>query len=115
MKPACLSLKTILFTPFILLASICLTSTSFADDIPRQSDLRDALKKIVAEGNGGFDLNMWATIVDRDGRVRRVAFSGGDRGDQWPGSRVISAQKANTANAFSLPTTTRWSIKRSAA
>ena len=25
------------------------------------------------------------------------------RGDQWPGSRVISAQKANTANAFSLP------------
>jgi hypothetical protein len=24
-------------------------------------------------------------------------------GDQWPGSRAISAQKANTANAFSLP------------
>jgi uncharacterized protein GlcG (DUF336 family) len=32
-----------------------------------------------------------------------VAFTGADRGDQWPGSRVISAQKANTANAFSLP------------
>jgi len=33
-----------------------------------------------------------------------VAFTGtGGRGDQWPGSRVISAQKANTANAFSLP------------
>ena len=32
-----------------------------------------------------------------------MAFTGGDRGDQWPGSRVISAQKANTANAFSLP------------
>src|SRR6185369_15548431 len=31
------------------------------------------------------------------------AFTGGNRGDQWPGSRVISAQKANTANAFSLP------------
>jgi uncharacterized protein GlcG (DUF336 family) len=31
-----------------------------------------------------------------------VAFQGGYRGDQWPGSRVISAQKANTANAFSL-------------
>jgi uncharacterized protein GlcG (DUF336 family) len=29
-------------------------------------------------------------------------FTGSDRGDQWPGSRVISAQKANTANAFSL-------------
>jgi uncharacterized protein GlcG (DUF336 family) len=31
-----------------------------------------------------------------------VVFSGELRGDQWPGSRVISAQKANTANAFSL-------------
>ena len=46
---------------------------------------------------------MWATIVNRDGEVVAVAFSGTDRGDQWPGSRVISAQKANTANAFSVP------------
>ena len=46
---------------------------------------------------------MWGTVVNRDGEVCAVAFTGGDRGDQWPGSRVISAQKANTANAFSLP------------
>jgi uncharacterized protein GlcG (DUF336 family) len=45
---------------------------------------------------------MWATIVDRDGVVCAVAYSGADRGAQWPGSRVIAAQKANTANAFSL-------------
>lgn len=45
---------------------------------------------------------MWATIVNRDGVFCAVAFSGADRGAQWPGSRVISAQKANTANAFSL-------------
>ncbi len=45
---------------------------------------------------------MWATIVDRDGIVCAVAFSGVNRGAQWPGSRVISAQKANTANSFSL-------------
>lgn len=45
---------------------------------------------------------MWATLVNRDGIVCAVAFSGVDRGAQWPGSRVISAQKANTANAFSL-------------
>ena len=31
-----------------------------------------------------------------------MARSGADRGAQWPGSQVISAQKANTANAFSL-------------
>jgi uncharacterized protein GlcG (DUF336 family) len=67
------------------------------------SALRKALKDVVAESNGGFGLNMWATVVDRDGIVRAVVFSGQTRGDQWPGSRVISAQKANTANAFSLP------------
>ncbi len=51
----------------------------------------------------GFNLDMWATVVNRDGQVCAVAFTGADRGSQWPGSRVISAQKANTANAFSLP------------
>ncbi len=65
--------------------------------------LQQVLRDVVAEGNGGFDLNMWATVVDRDGVVQTVVFSGEDRGDQWPGSRRISAQKANTANAFSLP------------
>ena len=35
--------------------------------------------------------------------ITAVVFTGNHRGDQWPGSRVISAQKANTANAFSLP------------
>jgi len=47
---------------------------------------------------------MWGAIVNRDGIVCAVAFTGADRGSQWPGSRVIAAQKANTANAFSLPT-----------
>jgi uncharacterized protein GlcG (DUF336 family) len=46
---------------------------------------------------------MWGTIVNRDGVVCAVAFTGADRGSEWPGSRVISAQKANTSNAFSLP------------
>jgi uncharacterized protein GlcG (DUF336 family) len=72
--------------------------------LPSHADLVTALKSVVtAGGNAGFALNMWATIVNRDGEVSAIAFSGSDRGDQWPGSRVISAQKANTANAFSLP------------
>lgn len=78
-------------------------SISFAAGLPTHAQVQAALKTIVAEQNGGFGLNMWATIVDRDGVVKTVVFSGKDRGDQWPGSRVISAQKANTANAFSLP------------
>lgn len=76
---------------------------AFAADLPTRSQLQTALRSVVAEANGGFGLNMWATVVDRDGVVRLVVFSGKERGDQWPGSRVISAQKANTANAFSLP------------
>lgn len=72
-------------------------------DFPSHAALRGALEAAQAQANGGFGLQMWATVVNRDGVVCGVAFTGNDRGDQWPGSRVISAQKANTANAFSLP------------
>ncbi|HEY0962840.1 MAG TPA: heme-binding protein [Pseudomonadales bacterium] len=65
--------------------------------------LKAALDQATAANNGGFALDMWGSVVNRDGVVCAVAFTGDDRGDQWPGSRVISAQKANTANAFSLP------------
>jgi uncharacterized protein GlcG (DUF336 family) len=71
--------------------------------LPSHTALRGALSAAQGVVNGGFGLEMWATVVNRDGIVCAVAFTGGDRGDQWPGSRVISAQKANTANAFSLP------------
>src|SRR6185312_11841316 len=70
--------------------------------LPSHSNLRGQLKEIVAQANGGLGFDMWATILDRNGLVVDVVFSGDKRGDQWPGSRVISAQKANTANAFSL-------------
>ncbi len=70
--------------------------------LPNQAQLKSALAAAVSTENTGLNLNMWATIVDRDGIVCAVAFSGTDRGAQWPGSRAISAQKANTANAFSL-------------
>lgn len=71
--------------------------------LPGQAALKAALTAARQAANGGFNLDMWATIVNRDGIVCAVAFTGADRGSQWPGSRVISAQKANTANAFSLP------------
>jgi len=53
--------------------------------------------------NGGLGNHMWATIVDQDGKVCAVTFTGPDRISEWPGSRVISAQKANTAASFNLP------------
>ena len=90
-----------------LLLSSCLLLPAMVygdcSELPDQATLKQKLKDARNTANGGFNLDMWATIVDRDGLVCAVAFTGTERGDQWPGSRVISAQKANTANAFSLP------------
>lgn len=76
-------------------------------DLPSYSALKTALKSVAPAAsnsvNGGLNNNMWGVIVNRDGVVCAVAFTGANRGAQWPGSRVIAAQKANTANAFSLP------------
>lgn len=87
------------------------TSSSFALDdtwacrgLPSHAQLKAALGAARQQSNGGFNLDMWASVVNRDGLVCAVAYTGANPGAQWPGSRVISAQKANTANAFSLPT-----------
>lgn len=71
--------------------------------LPTYAALKTALTTVQQQKNSGLGFNMWATIVNRDGFVCAVTFTGAGRGDQWPGSRVISAQKANTANAFSVP------------
>jgi uncharacterized protein GlcG (DUF336 family) len=70
--------------------------------LPDYATLKSALASAVSAETSGLNNQMWATIVDRDGIVCAVAFSGVNRGAQWPGSRAIAAQKANTANAFSL-------------
>jgi uncharacterized protein GlcG (DUF336 family) len=79
------------------------TTASACSGLPSHATLRGALTHARSQQNGGFDLDMWGAVVNRDGVVCAVAFTGTDRGRQWPGSRVIAAQKANTANAFSLP------------
>jgi uncharacterized protein GlcG (DUF336 family) len=68
--------------------------------------LADILKKSVkpsgGPSNGGLDNNEWAAVVNRQGIVCAVAYSGNNVDDQWLGSRAIAAEKANTSNAFSL-------------
>ena len=79
------------------------------------TQLTNALKGIVkastpsAPTNGGLNFHMWATVVGTDGRVCLVTKTGTGLNDQWLISRVISAQKANTAvglstNTFALST-----------
>jgi uncharacterized protein GlcG (DUF336 family) len=91
----------------ILTLAIMASQIALAADCPADHDkLEKALKASVKPSggptNGGLDNNEWAALVNRDGAVCAVAFSGGKPGDQWPGSRAIAAEKANTANALSL-------------
>jgi uncharacterized protein GlcG (DUF336 family) len=79
------------------------TKSDVGSGFPDHDTFKNALTAVRREDNGGFNLDMWATMVDRSGRVVAVTFTGAGKGDQWQGSRVISAQKANTGNAFSLP------------
>ena len=110
--------KVLVSTAAVMTAAIWLTGVPTAANgdgsggggsacsaLPSHAEVKAALEAAQShvDGNGGFGLEMWATVVNRDGVVCAVAFTGANRGDQWPGSRVISAQKANTANAFSLP------------
>lgn len=64
--------------------------------------LHDAIAEAQASDNGGLGNHFWSVAVDRFGVTVAVAYSGEEAGDQWPGSRIIAAQKANTANALSL-------------
>ena len=65
--------------------------------------LKMSVKASGGPSNGGLDFNMWGAVVGRDGKVCAVTRTGAI-GEQWPGSRAIAIEKANTANALSLPT-----------
>jgi len=89
-----------------LVASLMLTSAEAADcpvdHAKLQAALRARVKPSGGPANGGFENHEWATVVSRDGTVCAVVFSGMAPTDQWPGSRLISVEKATSANAFSI-------------
>jgi len=75
----------------------------------------EAAVKIAYDETVGFgfaNMGMWATLMNKQGKVCYVSAVKNDAGAEsnggytatnnaWLGSRVISAQKANTANLFS--------------
>jgi uncharacterized protein GlcG (DUF336 family) len=89
-------------TAVLLCASTGQASAACAG-IPTANSVKAALISAVGQNNGGLGNDMWATIVDRVGTVCLVVRSTNNLNAIWLGSRVISAQKANTGNAFSLP------------
>ncbi|MGR9045586.1 MAG: GlcG/HbpS family heme-binding protein, partial [Gammaproteobacteria bacterium] len=98
--------KTVNYKHILIATSISLMSTSaFARNLNgcpvTHAQLQNALEAAQAQVNGQFTLDMWATVVTKNGRVCSVAKTGGDLTDQWLASRVISAQKAYTAASLS--------------
>ena len=87
-------------------ATLPLTAQSAPDcpGLPNAARLKNVLQSVVKEGpskNGGMGNQEWAVIVNRDGVGCAVVFSGTTASQEWPGSRVIAASKANTANGLS--------------
>lgn len=96
-----MKLRTLFFATAFL-APFAANAADHCGDVPSHDALKKALTEARQAKNGGLNLDMWGTVVDRSGVVCAVAYTGTNEGAQWPGSRAISAQKANTANAFSL-------------
>ena len=71
--------------------------------LPIRAQLQAALMATRAADDGGYNLDMWGTVVNRSGEVCAVVVTGTDFGAWWPSSRVIPAQRANTANACGIP------------
>ena len=92
---------------FLLVFAAALPQPAKAANCPATHDqltqaLRASVKPSGGPSNGGLDNNEWAALVARDGTVCAVAFSGASPDAQWPGSRAIAAEKAFTANGFSV-------------
>jgi len=64
--------------------------------------LQHELKDADDEDSTGFNNHYRAVVVNRQGTVCAVAYSGRDRDSQWLLSRQIAAAKAFTANGLSL-------------
>jgi uncharacterized protein GlcG (DUF336 family) len=68
----------------------------------RAQALKSALIGADASDTTGLNNHYWAVVVNREGVVCAVAFSGAGRDSQWLLSRQIAAAKAFTANGLSL-------------
>jgi len=93
-----------ILTGATLLAPSCPAQSGGCTGLPDANSLRGTLQSIVKQGsskNGGLGNQEWAVIVNRDGIGCAVVYSGDNRAQEWPGSRVIAASKANTANGLS--------------
>ncbi len=78
-----LLLATALGGSLILVRLAAAAAASSCGGLPSHAALKSILQTVVAGGNnGGLGNDMWATVVNRDGVVCAVVFTGADRGSQ---------------------------------
>ena len=102
----CLSLFVMAVIGLVAIATAQAQQPSGCKALPDHDALRTALQaaeKGGTQANGGLGNQEWGVIVDRNGIVCAIAYSGDNASQEWPGSRMIAADKANTANGFSGP------------
>ena len=96
-------IATLIFT--VMLAGISQDAIARSDcnDLPDHNQLKSALSVANDLVDLAFNNELWGVVVADDGIVCAVVFTGQDAlQSQWLASRVIAAQKANTANSLSL-------------
>jgi Haem-degrading len=76
--------------------------TNGCANLPDRTQLKKALIAARAAENSGLNAQQWATIVDRNGIVCAVAYTGYDTTTQLGIGRISSAMRANAANAFAF-------------
>lgn len=72
---------------------------SYDNELPSHDELQAQLQSVFPpEIAGGIGLDYWGVVVNRDGVVTAVAYSGRDRFAPIRLGRVLAAAKASTAN-----------------
>ena len=124
MKPITKAIKLALIGAASTLAPVSAWANDPCGGLPSHAELKAALEAATGNppsGNGGFNLEMWGTIVNRDGVVCAVAFTGAKRGDQWPGSQwtprwpTVGLDTWGAAHPNTVNRLTRWSASSLAA
>ena len=69
-----------IFASLLIFGSSSASALTDCSELPSAFDLKQALDGARAKDNGGFNLDMWASIVNRDGEVCAVVYTGSDKG-----------------------------------
>lgn len=101
-----LNLEKPLARSIVFICATTALSANAADICPNKesrNDIHHTLSELLSHAAEKGDTDLWGTIVNHEGVVCAISHPEDTQSSAQPNSRLISAQKANTANIFSLP------------